>query len=1395
MNQKNVGSENVFEQISQICRDFRKQMSQGRSPRIEKYLSIISEDGCENLFSNLLEIEISFRRGQGESPTSAEYLKRFPQYTRLVRRAFFEPTIDPDSATDDGGATLSRGGQANDEALAPTFEIPDNNQLGDYQLLGKLGQGGMGVVYEARHTKTGNRVALKTLPTSLDGQQVDANKLYRFRKEFRSLSNVNHPNLVGMQTLEVEGNQWFFTMDLIEGDDFISYVRPKDQLDEQRLRACLPQLAKGIIALHQRGIVHRDLKPGNVMVTDQGYVRILDFGLVAELQHVADATQTRSAMFVGTIPYAAPEQMFGQRTEANDWYGFGTMVYEALAGEVPFPGNNQANLLRKQQEDPPTLEDHNDVPSDLAELVDGLLRREAEPRLGAEAVAELLHLDDDTRIQGSTLGSTQGSKGSRGSSGSVDEENVDLDTFPEEEITLIGREKQLAELEEIKEEFLKTKQPSVVWVTGLSGEGKSSLVEKFLQPIRKDKEMLVLSGRCYDRESVPYKVIDSFIDPLTRFLRSLKKEQITGLIPHDIEMLVHLFPVMRRVASLKYASMSHQLGIDERQLRNLAFAALKDLLKAIGNEIPIVIFVDDLQWGDSDSAEVLAGILKDTKPPQVLLVGSCRSDEMASSHFLKVWHQHSDAGQGINVHEIEVASLSEEQCLAFIESRFPDSSESPRQQIAELFSNSRGNPYFLEQLLEGYDEKTGAYQPVPLETIIKRRLSRCPEDSIDLLNLISVAGQSILLEEVSQASVGSENTFATIAHMRSERLVRLIGTAEEQYIDTYHDKIRETILNGLEDKSRKELHLRIANVIEHACSSSMIAGDVDSSVDFTSRIFDLAHHFFEGCHDKGFRYQLQAAHVALGTFAFPNALEHSLKAMQCQTDDASIADKHKLEFQLATAYSGCGKYQDCIDSYISASKSAATDLERARCHYGAGYAKARQGQLIDAQRHLGLALDLAKSPLPKSVAGTIFNAMKHLCVFYLLPKPIGRILLRDNRCDAEKLLASQIYQTLQYDAWTEVLPTIGAIFQRATLAKFSTDQSTMALAYTNYAINFPFAGFPKSGLKTIDAGLQSALRSGSDQILANTRANVGAFYYLRGDLDRAESYLQNACSELGRGHDYGFLTVLHWLRHVESVRGNSQRIINAAKAELHHAQANKDEMVICWAEYGLANGISRTGAFDDAIALASQSFERLSNSGHLVSHVARQELGHSYLMASNYEVAREILNLNRKKNSRALTFFELTMETYPLSLEATLGPNWFKDCKTINKDSRGLARWMSFIGWRFPTVCAHALRALGRFHASAQRPKKAKKTFNKAIAAATKIGAEYEHARALIDKSMLEYAESKLDREKGFALLESLGCVLPDAEVEYLGIDRECHHFRAKEAREAEAKRIDEEAK
>ena len=133
-----------------------------------------------------------------------------------------------------------------------------------------------------------------------------------------------------------------------------------------------------------------------MLVSQEGHVTILDFGLAAQLQRTADMTQTKSGLFAGTPPYAAPEQMFGERTEASDWYAFGTMLFEALAGERPFQDPDPMKLLRmKQEQDPPQLADRDGVPSDLSKLADGL----ATPRTEFAAF--------ERRDRSSYLGSTR----------------------------------------------------------------------------------------------------------------------------------------------------------------------------------------------------------------------------------------------------------------------------------------------------------------------------------------------------------------------------------------------------------------------------------------------------------------------------------------------------------------------------------------------------------------------------------------------------------------------------------------------------------------------------------------------------------------------------------------------------------------------------------------------------------------------------------------------------------------------------------------------------------------------------------------------------------------------------------------------------------------------------
>ena len=286
------------------------------------------------------------------------------------------------------------------------------------------------------------------------------------------------------------------------------------------------------------------------------------------------------------------------------------MLYEALMGEAPFRGTASELLIRKQNEDAPALSDHVDLPRDLTRLVDQLLRTEPRQRPDAAAICEMLEI-----VEGSI------------SHDSTDSRLISAESRSQD--LLVGRETQLADLQTEYENLSTSREPSVVFISGRSGEGKTSLAETFLTSLRRDSGALVLSGRCYDRESVPYKAVDPLIDAMVSFLRSQPSDTLDSWLPTDIHLLAHLFPILKRVdaiAGQPTGSLSH---LDERQIRYRGFYALKDLLSNISQTMPIVLFVDDLQWGDGDSAEVLFDILSPPDPPPVMLMGSFRSDERA----------------------------------------------------------------------------------------------------------------------------------------------------------------------------------------------------------------------------------------------------------------------------------------------------------------------------------------------------------------------------------------------------------------------------------------------------------------------------------------------------------------------------------------------------------------------------------------------------------------------------------------------------------------------------------------------------------------------------------------------------------------------------------------------
>jgi eukaryotic-like serine/threonine-protein kinase len=225
------------------------------------------------------------------------------------------------------------------------------SRLGPYQVIAPLGAGGMGEVYRARDTRLGREVAVKVLPAELS---ADSNRLRRFEQEARSASALNHPNIVTLHDIGFEGSVSYIAMELVDGKTLRELLLA-GSLPIKKLLQIAPQVADGLAKAHEAGIVHRDLKPENVMVTGDGRVKILDFGLAKVTQPDSDSggseslTVTRGTepgIVMGTVGYMSPEQASGHAVDyRSDQFSFGSVLYEMATAKRAFEGKTKPEIL------------------------------------------------------------------------------------------------------------------------------------------------------------------------------------------------------------------------------------------------------------------------------------------------------------------------------------------------------------------------------------------------------------------------------------------------------------------------------------------------------------------------------------------------------------------------------------------------------------------------------------------------------------------------------------------------------------------------------------------------------------------------------------------------------------------------------------------------------------------------------------------------------------------------------------------------------------------------------------------------------------------------------------------------------------------------------------------
>jgi serine/threonine protein kinase len=782
----------------------------------------------------------------------------------------------------------------------------------------QLGAGGMGVVYEAYDKLTKQVVALKTLI------RAEPAELYRLKNEFRSLADVSHPNLVSLYELFMEEDVWFFTMELVDGVDFIRYVThdgwyvpgdttanlgadllptqtaaldalpdassdnerlvtpnpaPSGALtlspaDPKRLGPALRELVDGVCALHDAGKLHRDLKPSNILVTRTGRVVILDFGLITELE--GDAQGPRGLF--GTPVFISPEQARGEAlSPASDWYGVGVILYQALTGQLPFDGGQFEVIAAKQRIDPvPPARLVTGITREQNELCMALLRRDAARRpAGPEISAELA--GKPAAMRASSSGRPGG---------------------------LIGREEHIAKLQAAFRSA-RAGAATAVYVHGKSGIGKSTLVRSFIRHLEDEDEAVILAGRCYERESIPYKALDGVVDSLSRYLASVPVPVAEALLPRDAAALVKIFPVLARAEAVSHYRSATPDVPDPLTLRRRAFDSLRELLGRIAARSPLVVFIDDLHWSDADSMALLEHLLRPPGAPSFLLLATVRTDDSNDAGpALKSILEQAGAGHFL---ELSVEALPPEYALNFVSSLLGRDAPAAAQ-LDAVVRESQGNPFLIEQMARWVQGTSGeSIRKITVREMLEERMRQLPADARSALETLAIAAHPVSIEVVLRASGLDSDPQSVVALLRSAQFLHSSGTA--QRLELYHDRIREGIVAPISQDRIERMHHRLAE--------SLIAGGFDDP----EVLFE--HYFSARETQSAGKYATIAAAKASGALAFDRASAFYRFALELAGANSSAA--LELKAQLGQALANAGRPAEAAAVYLEAARDLPSD--------------------------------------------------------------------------------------------------------------------------------------------------------------------------------------------------------------------------------------------------------------------------------------------------------------------------------------------------------------------------------------------------------------------------------------------------------------------------------------
>lgn len=667
--------------------------------------------------------------------------------------------------TDVGDPSGRSGGPTPGGPVPATSPVPPG-AAARFSVIRLIARGGMGTVFLVRDSVLEREVALKVL------HNPERSGLGALKAEFRRAADVTHPNVVQLHDLFAEGATAWFTMEHVDGVPFDAAIRRGARLGERLgaeralvLLRALAQLVDGLRTLHAHGLIHRDVKPGNVLVTPEGRVVLLDFGVSTPAAPLGSSTDASSV--AGTIAYMAPEQLGGSPSVASDAYSVGVLVYETVFGSLPRPPRTWDPTPA-----PPLPAYPPWVPDRVAAALLSLLAPDPTARATLDDLAALL-LE---------------AEGVRGP----------VPTSPGLLPVFVGREAPLGRLEAARR-AVQGGRATVVDLSGPSGVGKSELA---LQLYRRatSEGALVLRGRCHPHENVPFRGVDAVLDRLAQYLTRLDPAECARLAPVGRPSLTSVFPVFTHVPGFAEAApLRPGRRVD-------AFRALRELFDRLTATREVILGIDDIQWADDDSAELIDVLL--AKPaPRLLFVAISRSED-ANAPAVEWFRRLCGEPGRFATERLTLAPLSRDDSLEYLHRALPLNARGAN--LERLADESGGSPLFLAQLAS---HPGGVAAGATLEEVVRGRVEQLPEAERKLVAAVCVHEAPLLLVDALAAARLDAGAADAASRLVRRCLFRIVDTPDGRALAPYHGRITEAVQAGMAPLERRDWHSRLADVL------------------------------------------------------------------------------------------------------------------------------------------------------------------------------------------------------------------------------------------------------------------------------------------------------------------------------------------------------------------------------------------------------------------------------------------------------------------------------------------------------------------------------------------------------------------------------------------------------